>query len=222
MSTIVLQENVRIPFSVDNLDLDSFREWAKSDRFPNRGRYSFLNSELWVDLMPEQLFTHNDIKMEFSEIIRGLLKRSRAGRFFGDGTLVTNVNANLSTEPDGTVVLFESLKRNSVQLIEAVGEGFMEIAGTPDVVLEVVSTSSVRKDRVVLRELYWQARVPEYWLVDARGGRLVFDILKHARQGYVATRKQGGWVKSGILGHAFRLACRSDAVGNPEYTLAVR
>lgn len=220
MSTIIFQEEVRIPFTV--VDLDSFREWAKSDEFPERGRYSFLNGELWVDLMPEQLFTHNSAKVEFGSVIHAILKANRRGRFFGDGTLVTNVEAGLSTEPDGTVVLFDSLRQGRVQLVEAAAEGHKEIAGTPDVVLEIVSKSSVQKDTVVLRDLYWQAGVPEYWLVDARGDRLEFDILKLGRNGYVPTRKQAGWVKSAVLGRAFRLVRRTDPIGNPEFTLAVR
>jgi Uma2 family endonuclease len=220
MSRIVLQENVRIPASV--VDLDSFREWAKSDQFPDRGRYSFFNGELWVDLRPEQLFAHNDVKMEYSEVIRGLFKKSRRGRFFGDGTLVTNVEVGLSTEPDGIVVLFDSLKRGQGRLIEGAEEGFVEIAGSPDLVLEVVSATTVQKDTVVLRELYWQANIAEYWLVDVRGDRLEFDILKRSRQGYVSTRKQAGWVKSAVLGRSFRLTVQADALSNPEYLLAVK
>ena len=220
MSTIVFQENVRIPFSV--IDLDSFREWAKSDEFPDRGRYSFLNGEVWVDLMPEQLFMHTSVKVEFGHVLHPMMKANRRGRFFGDGTLVTNVEAGLSTEPDGSVVLFGSMKRDRVRLIEAAGEGYIEIAGTPDLVLEIVSATSVQKDTVVLRDLYWQANSPEYWLVDVRSDRLEFDLLKHGRLGYVSTRKQAGWVRSGVLGRAFRLSCRPDSLGNPEYTLAMR
>jgi Uma2 family endonuclease len=221
MNTIVFQEQVRIPDSV--VDLDSFRVWAKSDAFPDCGRYSYFNGELWVDLMPEQLFTHNDVKMECAEVIRQLFKKTRRGRFFGDGTLVTNVDAGLSTEPNGTVVLFESLELERVRLIESSSEeGYIEIEGTPDVVLEIVSKSSVQKDTVVLRELYWNAGIPEYWLVDVRGDRLVFDILKRGRKGYVVTRKPSGWVKSAALGKSFQLTRTLDAAGNPEYTLTVR
>jgi Uma2 family endonuclease len=221
MSTIVFQEKVRIPDSV--VDIDSFRRWAKSDQFPDRGRYSFLNGELWVDLMPEQLFTHNDVKLAYAEVIRRLFKATRRGRFFGDGTLITNIEAGLSTEPDGTAVLFKSLKLGRVQLVEDSAEaGFVEIAGTPDMVLEVVSGSSVQKDTIVLRELYWQAGIPEYWLIDVRGERLQFDILKRGRNEYAATRKQSGWVKSSVLDHSFHLTVHSDAMGNPEYSLAMR
>jgi Uma2 family endonuclease len=220
MSTIILQETMRIPDSV--VDLGSFRDWAKSAEFPDRGRYSYLNGELWVDLMPEQLFTHNSVKVEFGSVIHTILKQDHRGRYFGDGTLVTNADAELSTEPDGTVVLFESMKRGRVRLIEAVGEGCVEVAGAPDLVLEVVSNSSVQKDTVVLRDLYWRASVSEYWVVDVRAGRLEFDILRRGRHGYVAARKQAGYVKSTVLGHSFRLSCRTDRTGNPEYTLAKR
>jgi Uma2 family endonuclease len=217
MCPVVLHEDVRIPSSV--VDLDSFRNWAKSDEFPERGRYSYLDGDLWVDLMPEQLFTHNRVKVEFTHVLHGILKADPRGLFFGDGTLVTNVEAGLSTEPDGTIVLFDSLNSGAVELVEAVDEGYVEITGTPDAVLEVVSNSSRRKDTVVLRKLYWQAGIPEYWLVDVRSEQLQFDILKRRGQGYVATRRRSGWVNSAVLDRSFRLTCRSDAAGNPEYIL---
>ncbi|MBX3439820.1 MAG: Uma2 family endonuclease [Planctomycetaceae bacterium] len=220
MCTVILREEVRIPDGIDSLE--AFRRWAKSDEFPEVGRFSFLEGELWVDDMPEQLFTHNSVKVEIGSVIHRLLKSDRRGRFFGDGSLVTNVEAGLSTEPDGTVVLFESLKEESVLLVEAAGEGYIEITGTPDLVLEVVSRTSAQKDTVVLRKLYWQAGVSEYWLVDVRRGRVEFDILKRGSRGYTAARKNDGWVKSSILDHAFRLTCATDAAGNPEYTLEVK
>jgi Uma2 family endonuclease len=219
MSTVVLEERIRIPECV--VDLQSFRRWACSDEFPDRGRFSHLKGELWVDLMPEQLFTHNQVKVEFATVVFGLLKHDRRGRFFGDRTLVTNVDAGLSTEPDGTFVSFESVRQGRVQLVEGV-EGFVELEGTPDMVLEVVSASSVEKDTVVLRELYWQAGIPEYWLVDARGQRLRFEILRRRRDGYVETRKQDGWLRSVVFGKSFRLSSQLDELGHPEYTLAIR
>jgi Uma2 family endonuclease len=89
-------------------------------------------------------------------------------------------------------------------------------------VLEVVIASSVQKDTVVLRQSYWQANIPEYWLVDARRGPIRFDILRHAGKGYVATRKRDGWLKSAVFGKSFHLSQRVNAVGHPEYSLAVR
>ena len=219
MSTIVLGENIRIPHFVD--DLESFRRWARSDEFPERGRFSHLNGELWVDAMPEQLFTHNQVKGEFAIVLGGMMKSDHLGRYFHDRTLLTNAEAGLSTEPDGTLVSYASPKRDRVRLLEA-EEGFLELEGTPDMVLEVVSSTSVEKDTVVLRELYWQADIPEYWLVDARGDRLQFDILRRRPTGYVATRTQAGWLKSAVFGKSFRLSSRPDELGHPEYTLSVQ
>jgi Uma2 family endonuclease len=106
--------------------------------------------------------------------------------------------------------------------VEGKKEGYVELQGTPDMVLEVVSESSVTKDTITLQELYWQAMIPEYWIVNARGASITFEILRHTAKGYVATRKQAGWVKSAVFGKSFRLTQQTDDLGNPEYTLAVR
>jgi len=219
MSAIVLGEKIRIPDFID--DLESFRCWARSGDFPKQGRFSHLNGELWVDVMPEQLLTHNQVKGEFAIVLGGMMKTDRLGRYFHDRTLLTNAEAGLSTEPDGTFVSYASLTRNRLRLIEA-DEGFLELEGTPDMMLEVVSSTSVEKDTLVLRGLYWQADIPEYWLVDARGDRLRFDILRRQPDGYVSTRKQRGWLKSAVFGKSFRLSSRPDELGHPEYTLSVQ
>ena len=89
-------------------------------------------------------------------------------------------------------------------------------------VLEIVSAGSVEKDKETLLDLYWRAGIPEYWVVDARADRLEFDIFRHRAGGYVATRKQGGWLKSGVFGRSFRLSRLLDDMGNPDYSLSVR
>jgi hypothetical protein len=75
MSTIVIEERIRIPDCV--VDLESFRQWARSDEFPDRGRFCHLQGELWVDLMPEQLFTHNQVKGEYAIVLGGMAKSER-------------------------------------------------------------------------------------------------------------------------------------------------
>lgn len=89
-------------------------------------------------------------------------------------------------------------------------------------VLEIVSASSVEKDKETLFDLYSRAGIAEYWLVDARAGRLEFDIFRHAVGGYLAVRKQAGWLKSDVFGNSFRLTQSGDEFGNPEYSLSVR
>ncbi len=94
--------------------------------------------------------------------------------------------------------------------------------GTPDMVLEVVCARSVHKDTVVLRQAYWQAGIREYWLVDARQEPIRFDIFRHTAKGYSTTRKRDGWLKSAVFGKSFQFRQGLNALGHPEYTLAIR
>jgi Uma2 family endonuclease len=220
VNTFVLDStSITIPAWVQ--DLNSFRHWLHSDESPECGQICYLNGEVWVDMSKEQ-FTHNQVKGEFNSVLMPLAKRSRSGRFFPDGYLLTNSAANLSTNPDGMFVSMASLRAGRVRLVSGAEEGFTELQGTPDMVLEIVSPSSVHKDTVVLLDLYWQAGISEYWLVDVRGERPRFDILRHDRSRYVPTRKQAGWVKSRVFGQSFRLTQEADALGHPEFTLEVR
>jgi Uma2 family endonuclease len=221
MNTFVLDAAVvQIPDAVD--DLASFRQWAHSEDFPEVGRICFLSGEVWVDLSKEQFFTHNQVKSEFNTVIGAFVKKEKLGRYIPDGMLLTNVAADLTSQPDGAYVSHQSLQSGRVRLVEGAEEGYVELEGSPDVVLEVVSQSSVHRDQVTLRDLYWKAGIVEYWLVDARGDRPQFEILKHTPRGYVAARKQAGWIKSEVFGRGFRLSRDVDELGHPEFALSVR
>ena len=84
-------------------------------------------------------------------------------------------------------------------------------------VLEIVSRMSLKKDTVVLRESYWQAGIPEYWLVDARGPNPSFEILQHTPDGYVAGTDTGSSAPSKVFNRSFRMTTRIDPLGNPEF-----
>jgi Uma2 family endonuclease len=130
--------------------------------------------------------------------------------------------AGLSTEPDGCFVSYAALERKVVSWVKGAEEGFVEIEGTPDMTLEIVSPASIAKDREELRSLYWQAGVAEYWLVDARS-ELSFAILKRTATGYSSTRHNPeGWIRSNIFQRGFRLVPGKDRLGNPRFTLEVR
>jgi Uma2 family endonuclease len=219
MSAVVLDESIRIPVKVTSLD--AFRRWARSEDFPTRGRFSYLRDEVWVDMSAEELYTHNRVKGEVASVLTTLLKTVRLGQYFHDRVLVTNVEAGLSTEPDGTFVAFDSFRSKRVRRVRG-AEGYIEIVGSPDMTLEVVSANSIRKDTVVLPELYWLAGVSEYWFIDARRGQLTFDIFTRTKGGYTATPKRAGWIRSAVFGRSFKLSAKSDEIGDPEYTLAVK
>ena len=126
-----------------------------------------------------------------------------------------------AANPDLTFLSWATLGSDRIRLIEGKDGRIVEIQGTPDMVLEIVSKSSEYKDAVLLRKAYWEAGIREYWLVDARR-ELRFDILRHSARRYVATRKQDGWLKSAVFGKGFRLKAATIKQGQPDYTLHVR
>jgi hypothetical protein len=220
MVTIVSESSaVSVPDWV--VDLKSFRRWVGAEDFPEKVRVWYLEGEVWVDMSREQVFSHLAVKNQFNIVLGGLVEQGDLGLYPPDGLLLTNVHADWAGNPDGTFASTEALRSNRVRLIESKKHGYVELEGSPDMVLEVVSPSSVRKDRVIMRQAYWEAEIQEYWLVDARKAPL-FDIFRYTTRGYVASRKQDGWVKSAVFGKSFRLTQGTGTLGHPKYKLEMR
>jgi Uma2 family endonuclease len=221
MVTFMLDDReCTVPDSV--IDIRSFRDWAHSDDFPEHGRIWWLQGRVWVDLSMEQVFSHVQVKTEFTAVLASLVKHRDLGLFLTDGVLLSNFAADISGEPDSLFISNRSVQEGAVRFLEGREEGYTELQGSPDMVLEIVSRSSIQKDTVILRHAYWTAGVREYWLVDARRSPLTFDLLRRTARGFQAVRKQDGWVKSAVFGHSFRLVRRANIRKLPEYSLEVR
>jgi Uma2 family endonuclease len=120
-------------------------------------------------------------------------------------------------------VSHESIRAKRVTFVEGREGGFVELLGCADMVLEVVSDSSEKKDNQTLFEAYFDAGVAEYWLVDARGEGVEFHVYRRGAKKFTVTKPQpGGWAKSAAFGKSFRLARGTDATGKPEFTLEVK
>lgn len=211
----------RIPASA--LTLAGFRDWVTSGSVPEHIRVAFLDEEIYLDMSNEELETHNKVKMEIARVVLNWNREYQRGTFGGDGMLVTNESAGVSNNPDALFFTHKTLETGRVRLVPREGEQgqYIEIVGTPDWVLEVVSDSSVHKDTVRLRQAYHRAGIGEYWLIDARGDDIVFHLLHHRKNGYAAAPIRDGWQRSRIFGRAFRFDRQRDALGLWEYTLHV-
>lgn len=220
--TTMIADNGTVIVPAWVVDLDSFRRWLDTDDLPDTARAWFLKGEVWVDMSKEQLYTHVDVKTEIASVLRSVSKVGKLGRVLGDGVLLTNRPADLSGNPDAVFISNDAQATGRIKPVAGKEGGFVELDGTPDMVLEVVSDSSEKKDNQTLFEAYWEAGIPEYWLVDARGTELEFTIYKRGPKAYTAVRKQAGWQKSAVFGKAFKLTRGTDAGGNPEFTLDVK
>lgn len=215
-----LVDEVRVP--ADVVDLASFRRWAASDSFPERGKISFLGGEVEVDMSPENINAHNTVRGCLTIALGLLADEEGSGQVFPDGALVINVDAELANEPDLVFVRFDSLESGRVTIGEP-GEDpnrAIELIGSPDLVVEVVSPSSVRKDKRDLRERYFRAGVQEYWLIDARREPLSFEILIPADHGFEpAPTDAEGYACSSLWNRRFRLIRQPHHTGLVRYRL---
>jgi Uma2 family endonuclease len=202
--------------------LSGFRAWVLSDDFPEKQPVTFINGEIYLDMSKENIFTHAAVKTPVAVVVGGLVRDDDLGDLFINGVLVTNVEANVSGNPDMVAVLWDSLESRRVRYVTNQKDESVEIEGSPDWVLEIVTNSSVKKDTHDLRQAYHQAGVREYWLIDARGADLKFQILHWRKKGYVAAPRQENWQRSEVFGRSFQLSRTRDRRGNWRYKLAVK
>jgi len=221
---IVFQpEGIEIPAGIRNLE--RFRAWARSEAFPERGRIDWVAGRLEVDMSPEDVFTHGTPKSAIAGKLISLLQELEKGLVFIGKTRVSSPGANLSAEPDVLVILDESLATGRVKLIpKASGEEgrYVEVEGSPDLIVECVSDASVSKDKKLLRDLYHAAGVSEYWIVDARGKKVDLKVLCFRKDGYVEARRDAaGSLLSEVLGRRVRLVRRPKRSGAIYFRLEV-
>jgi Uma2 family endonuclease len=216
------EESIHIPRQATR-DLAGFRAWAVSPCFPERGRIDFLAGDLEVDMSPEDLHTHGVVKSEIATILHTMVAHEGLGEVYIDRARISSPRADLSVEPDVVVVLWEALDSGRLRYIPAAGgepDRYIEMEGAPDVVVEIVSNSSEKKDLVRLPPLYAAAGIPELWLVDARRKPTRFEILTLGPAGYgTAEPDAEGWRRSPRLGCRFRLVRREVRPGRWIYRL---
>jgi len=218
-----LRDNRRVRVPKGAATQPGFRRWVTALRFPKHVHPTFVDGEMWFTMSPESLETHSKVKTEFTSVLAAHVRDRDLGEVYADGALFTNVEARVSTEPDFQFVSWAASESGRVTLTRRKQrrEEFIEIVGTPNLVLEVLSDSSTRKDLVRLKAAYERASIPEYWLVDARGDEISFQILTLDGGGYRPSAAPDQPQTSGVLGARFQLHRARNRVGRYTYTLAV-
>lgn len=204
--------------------LEGFRAWTQADDFPEFGRIEFINGKVFVDMSKEAISSHSLVKTEIGRAFAQICRDESLGMAMIDGSRVVNEIAKVSNVPDVVFVAFESIESGRVTFTPGKDDPNedVELVGSPEVVVEIVSNSSVGKDVTRLRTAYHAADILEYWLVDARGDEISFQILLHRRTGYTASPQRDGWIRSRAYNREFRLVREKNRVGMWTYRLEVR
>ena len=139
--------------------------------------------------------------------------------------MISNEKAGVSNEPDILYLAKQTVasgKAKLTQVVEQSTKSSKEVVGTVDWVLEIVSPSSVRKDKVQLRKAYFEAGIGEYWIVDVRGDSIEFEVLVPGDNEYEPVESLEGWFTSPTFERAFQLTREQESDGYWLYTLGCR
>ncbi len=220
VATIILDEAIEIPDGIRTLA--DFRRWTYSDEFPERWRIDYLKGRIEIDMAAEAAYSHGRPKIELVVVIGQLVKNLRSGDLYSDRTRISSLPGDLSSEPDLVFISTESIVSGRVrQISKSSGdEDVVEFEGAPDLVVEIVSDSSVAKDTKRLPQAYFEAGGREFWLLDARHEKLIFKIHPRGETEFVACPPdREGYQRSTVLGRRFRLDRRRDELGHWQYDL---
>jgi Uma2 family endonuclease len=222
-SSVIFDDRLEIPYF---RSLAEFRAWALSDDCPERGRIDYIGGQVEVDMSAENLFFHGSVKSEVARVLGNIAQSTGSGYVFTDCTRISCPYADLSAEPDVVYLSDEVLDSGRVRLVPSAGgepDSFVELEGPPDLVVEIISDSSVAKDTRRLPVAYWQAGITEYWLIDMRGERLFFQVHSHGASNYEPVPEDAeGFQLSTVFARRFRLDRRRNARGRWVFELHER
>ena len=116
-------------------------------------RHEIIDGEHHVTPAPNT--RHQDVVMNLARVIGQFVHEHRLGRLYASPVDVVFSPTSI-VQPD---LVFVSSERTSIITRP-------NIQGAPDLVIEILSKGTRRKDEVVKHRLYEQFGVREYWLVD--------------------------------------------------------
>lgn len=143
--------------------------WHDVLTMPEDGnRYEAIGGQMYVTPPPKN--RHQWILMNLVDRLLDLLVRPGHGRVFVAPVGVEFPDTGEGVQPD---ILFVSQNR-----LHIVTEDW--IRGAPDLVIEILSLGTARRDRTVKRHLYQRHGVGEYWIVDPDAAQV--EVWRYAAQ----------------------------------------
>ena len=189
---------------------DAFRVWKLSRDCPRWGKFEWIGGRVRLEVEPELIVSHNGPRNAVARTLGNLVSEEDRGLCFSSRTPVASPDDAhpVLCEPDFVFLSHEAILEGRVMLTPKVGRDgdFTEIVGPPDVVVEVRSDSSTRKNTVDLPADLFALGVTEYWLADARVDPPALAI--HVRGGdpfEPVAAGEDGFVASIVVGRSFRL-----------------
>lgn len=178
--------------AVEKITVEAYRAMAFDEQELATYLYELIDGDLvkrnapGVDSPTPQ---HQEISANLNDALRQFVKANQLGRVFYAPIDVFLDDEN-APQPD---IVFVANDRESI--ITPNG-----IEGVPTLVVEIISPSSVYRDRVTKRALYERVGVAEYWLVDPVESLVeIFSLAEGRYQLLSAATPTEGTLTSGVF-----------------------
>ena len=128
--------------------------WTYEDylRLTDGKRYEIINGRL--EEMPAPTPWHQDISRNLEFLMWNFVREKKLGKVY-DAPIDVVLEDRYVLQPD---IIFISKERLGI-----IGE--KAIMGPPDLVVEIISSATVRRDTIVKKGIYERFGVKEYWIV---------------------------------------------------------
>ncbi len=149
-------------------------------------RYEVINGELVMAPAPST--GHQSVSSNLEFELRKFVEKHKSGKMFHSPIDVV-LSKTIVLQPDILIVLNEHK-----QIITE-----KNIAGAPDLVIEIVSPSSGYYDLIEKKEIYERFGVEEYWIVDPRKQWLEIYFTGDGKFRLIQRLEKAGIAKSKVL-----------------------
>ena len=156
-------------------------------------RYEVLDGELLMVPAPDT--RHQDAQRELGLRLGHFVAEHNAGKMFFSPTDVV-LAENQVVQPDLVFIRAERV----AQIVTA-----RAVMGPPDLVVEILSPSSLQRDRHQKLELYARSGVPEFWIVDPANRSIEVLVLEEGKYTAFSVAAETGAVSSKVL-HGFAVS----------------
>ena len=149
-------------------------------------RWEIVKGELFMTPAPGT--THQRVSRELMYMLLEYVKQKDSGEVLYAPTDVVLSDRDV-VQPD---VLYISDSRRSIVTER-------NVQGAPDLVVEIVSSSTAKLDRVYKRRLYEQYGVQEYWIVDPDAKTVEVFLLRGGHYEAYGTYGEGDVLQTPLL-----------------------
>jgi len=159
-------------------------EFDEDDHF----QYELLNGLL--TRKPSLTIQHQRIVRKIAFSFEKFLEQKPAGEVFF-APLDVVLDEHNAPQPD---IFFVSKNKNYILDEEA-----QVVKGIPDIIIEILSPGSIKKDRITKKKIYERCKVPEFWIVDPSYRSVEIFHLVEGHYELMDFIEETGIIKSTVL-----------------------